>query len=73
MVFDKLFKKTYDSEDKKCEFCGFIGKPIIETNKMGFGTLSPGPFFGRSGSSSAMKHKRYILICPKCKCIIGAK
>ena len=49
-------------------------KPIIETNKMGmpFG-LSPGPFCGRAGSSSSKRQRKYILICPNCKAVIGSK
>jgi len=39
---------------------------------MGLG-MAPGPFFGRSGSSSAKKPHRFILVCPNCKAIIGAK
>jgi len=69
-----LFEKKYDDKEITCNFCNFKGKPIIERNKMdiGFG-MSPGPFFGRAGSESSKKHKKYILICPKCKAIIGAK
>jgi hypothetical protein len=35
--------------------------------------MKPGPFFGRAGSSSAEKPHRFILICPKCKALIGVK
>jgi hypothetical protein len=69
-----LFKKKYDDKQIICKFCNFKGKPIIERNKMGIGFgMSPGPFFGRVGLSSSNKPKKYILICPKCKAVIGAK
>ncbi|KYK22888.1 hypothetical protein AYK24_08190 [Thermoplasmatales archaeon SG8-52-4] len=69
-----LFKKKYDDKEIECRFCHKKAKPIIERNKMdiGFGMV-PGPFFGRAGSSSANKPYRFILICPNCKAIIGAK
>ena len=61
----------YDDKEITCGFCKFKGKPIIERNKMDMGLgMSPGPFFGRAGN---MKHKKFILICPKCKALIGAK
>ena len=64
----------YDNEEVICSFCKSKVKPIIERNKMGIGFgMSPGPFFGRVGAASSMKHKKYILICPKCKALIGAK
>jgi Zn finger protein HypA/HybF involved in hydrogenase expression len=64
----------YDDKDITCGFCKFKGKPIIERNKMDVGLgMSPGPFFGRVGTASSMKPKRFILICPKCKALIGAK
>ena len=64
----------YDDEEIICGFCKFKGKPIIERNKMdiGFG-IPPGPLFGRVGPASSMKHKKYILICPNCKALLGAK
>jgi len=70
MVFDKKF----DNKEIECQFCHKKVKPIIERNKMdiGFG-MAPGPFFGRGGYSSAKKPHRFILICPNCKAIIGAK
>ena len=69
-----LFKKKYDDKEIECSYCHYIGKPIIEKNKLGIGLgMAPGPFFGRAGSSSANKPYRFILICPKCKAIIGAK
>ena len=68
----KLVK--YDDKEITCGFCKFKGKPIIERNKMALGLgMSPGPFFGRTGAASSMKHKKFILICPNCKALIGAK
>ena len=63
-----------DDEEIICKFCNFKGKPIIERNKMEIGLgIPPGPFFGRVGATDSMKHKKFILICPNCKAIIGAK
>jgi hypothetical protein len=69
-----LFHKKYDDNEVECSFCHYKEKPIIERNKMAIGLgMKPGPFFGRAGSSSAEKPHRFILICPKCKALIGAK
>jgi len=69
-----LFITKYDDKEVECQFCNKKVKPIIERNKMAFGFgMAPGPFFGRAGSSSAKKPHRYILICPNCKALIGAK
>ncbi len=49
-------------------------KPIIESNEMrmfvGKSNIRAG---GHRGSGIPIKEKRYILICPKCKAIIGTK
>ena len=67
-------KKKYDDKEIECKFCHKIVRPIIKRNIMAIGLgMTPGPFFGRSGSSSAEKPHRFILICPKCKALIGAK
>jgi len=68
------FRTRYDDKEVECQFCHKKAKPIVQRNAMdiGFG-MSPGPFFGRVGSSSAKKPKKYILICPHCKALIGAK
>jgi hypothetical protein len=64
----------YDDKEVECKFCHKKIKPIIERNLMDVGLgMAPGPFFGRTGSSSATKPKRFILICPNCKALIGAK
>lgn len=69
-----LFRKKYDDKEVECQFCHKKVKPIIERNKMAIGLgMALGPFFGRAGSSSAEKPHRFILICPKCKALIGAK
>jgi hypothetical protein len=68
------FDTKYDDKEVECQFCHKKVKPIIERNTMDIGLgMPPGPFFGRAGSSSAKKPKRFILICPKCKALIGAK
>ena len=63
-----LFKKKYDDKEIECNFCHFKGKPIIEINKM-----VSSPVFGRVGSISGKKPYKFILICPNCKYVIGAK
>jgi hypothetical protein len=68
------FKTKYDDKEVECQFCHKTTKPIIKRNWMdiGFG-MTPGPFFGRAGSSSANKPKRFVLICSNCKALIGIK
>jgi hypothetical protein len=67
------FDTKYDDKEVECQFCHKKAKPIIERNKMDILGMPPGPFWGRAGSSSAKKPKRFILICPNCKALIGAK
>jgi len=68
-----LFEKRYDDKEVECGFCRKKVKPIIERNIWDLGGMKPGPLWGSAGDSSAEKPKKFILICPNCKAIIGAK
>jgi len=58
----------YDDKEITCSYCKFKGKPIIEKNK-----LEQGPYFGMVGPPSSAKYRKFILICPNCKALIGTK
>ena len=59
-----LFSKKYDDKEIKCQVCHKNVKPIIKRN-----TLKQN-FYGQRFSGL---EKKYLLICPNCKSIIGFK
>ena len=67
-----LFEKKYYDKEMECRFCHTKSKPIIEKNNINFGLGSWPGTIGRIGSGAG-KDKKYILICPNRKAIIGTK
>jgi len=59
-----LFKKRYDEEEIECTSCHQKVKPIIEKNKL------KQNFYGQRFTGT---EKKYLLICPICKAVIGSK
>jgi len=59
-----LFKKQYDEKEIKCKYCKSNVKPIIKKNKL------KDNFYGMRYTGT---EKKYILVCPNCKKIIGLK
>jgi len=59
-----LFKKRYDDKEIQCKYCHQIVKPLIKLNR------AKSEFFGVKYMGT---DKKYWLICPNCKTIIGAK
>ena len=59
-----LFKTRYDDKEIECKFCHKKVHPIIEKNKL------KQNFYGQRFTGS---EKRFLLICPNCKAVIGSK
>ena len=68
-----MFKKRYDDKEIECSFCHTRVKPLLERMNvnLGYGSSFPG-LIGRVGSG-LVKEKKYLLICPHCKAVIGRK
>jgi len=66
-------EKQYYKKEIKCPFCHKKSKPILENNTVcpGVGTWAVGKL-GRIGSGLTGE-KKYQLVCPHCKAIIGFK
>ena len=59
-----LFKKRYDDKEIECKYCHQKVKPILTKNKL------KQNFYGQRYSGI---EKKYLLVCPECKKIIGTK
>jgi hypothetical protein len=59
-----LLKKRYNDKEVECQSCHQKVKPIIKRNKL------KDNFYGQRFTGT---EKRYILICPNCKAVIGTK
>jgi len=59
-----LFKKRYDEKEVECQACHQKVKPLIKRN-----TLKQN-FYGQRFSGM---EKKYLLVCPNCKAVIGSK
>jgi hypothetical protein len=59
-----LFRKKYYDKKVECHTCHKIVRPILKTNILKDGFL---------GQRFSGLEKKYLLICPNCKQIIGAK
>lgn len=59
-----LFGEKYDDKEIKCQVCHKKVKPIIKRNKL------KDNFYGQRYSGL---EKKYLIICPNCKAIIGVK
>ena len=59
-----MFKKKYDNKEIKCSKCNQIVKPILQKNKL------KQNFYGQRFTGI---EKKYLLICPNCKAVIGSK
>ena len=59
-----LFKKRYDDKEIECTSCHQKIKPMLKLNR------AKSEFFGGRYTGS---DKKYWLVCPICKAIIGAK
>ncbi len=66
-----LFKKKYDDKERECTFCHMQIYPIVEKININLGSMGGLPM-SRAGSGLT-KEKKYILICPNCKAVIGTK
>ena len=64
-----LLQKKYYSEEMECPNCHKIHKPMIQKNRLG---TSVG-LYGRVGVDTASTHRKYLLVCPYCKYILGSK
>jgi len=61
---DKMFKKKYDDKEIKCLKCNKIVKPILQKNKL------KQHFYGQTFTGT---EKKYLLVCPNCKAVLGSK
>jgi hypothetical protein len=59
-----LFGKKYDDKEIKCHTCHKLVKPILKRN------IFKDNFIMTRWSGL---EKKYLMICPKCKAVIGAK
>ena len=59
-----MFEKKVDYKEITCSSCNKKVKPIIQKNKL------KQNFYGQRFTGT---EKKYLLICPNCKAIIGAK
>jgi hypothetical protein len=59
-----LFKKQYYAKEIKCKYCNLKVKPILKKNKL------KDNFYGMRYTGT---EKKYLLVCPNCKKIIGSK
>ncbi|KYK23214.1 hypothetical protein AYK21_02980 [Thermoplasmatales archaeon SG8-52-2] len=59
-----LFGKKYYDKEVECHSCHKIVRPILKTNILKDGFV---------GQRFTGLEKKYLLICPYCKQIIGAK
>ena len=59
-----LLKKRYNDKEVECQSYHQKVKPIIKRNKL------KDNFYGQRFTGT---EKRYILICPNCKAVIGTK
>ena len=59
-----IFNTKYDDEEIKCHTCNKKVKPILQKNKL------KQNFYGQRFTGT---EKKYLLICPNCKAIIGTK
>ena len=57
-------KKRYDEKEVDCGFCHKKVKPLIKLNRVKSEFI---------GSRYTGKDKKYWLVCPNCKAVIGAK
>jgi hypothetical protein len=64
--------KKCDDKEMKCHYCNTLIKPIIERNIFEGWWLSSAPAFGRV-RLGITKDKKYMLICPNCKAVLGTK
>jgi|GEM_PF-3432838 len=64
-----FFEKRYYEKEMKCPSCKKKSKPIIEKNVINTGLVVGGRMF-RVGSGLTTP-KKYQLVCPNCKAIIG--
>jgi phage FluMu protein Com len=62
------FTRKYYEKEIKCPHCHEVNKPIIQKNRLG---TSIG-LYGRVGVDNASIHRKYLLVCPHCKYIIGS-
>ncbi len=58
-----LFKKRYDDKEVECRYCHQRVYPLIQLNRM------KSEFYGCRYSIGV--NKLYLLVCPKCKAILG--
>jgi uncharacterized protein (DUF2225 family) len=58
----------YKNKEIECPFCHNKIKPKVESNKFRLLKI-PVPQF----IHSSVKEKKYILVCPNCKAVIGSK
>ena len=66
-------KKQFYDKEMECPICHKKDRPILEKNNINFGmgwNLAGG--IGRVGLWTEHE-KKYLLICPNCKAIIGTK
>ena len=61
-IFSMLFKRKYDENELECRSCHKKVKPIKKRNSL------KDNFYGQSYSGI---EKKYLIICPNCKVIIG--
>jgi len=59
-----VFKRKYHEKEIKCNHCGNTVKPILKKNKL------KNNFYGMRYTGT---EKKYLLVCPVCKKIIGIK
>ena len=59
-----LFKKHYNDKEIECRFCHQKVKPLIQLNRV------KSEFIGGRYTGT---DKKYWLICPNCKRVIGSK
>jgi len=59
-----LFGKRFDNKEVECNSCHQIVKPLIKLNRV------KSEFFGGRYTGT---DKKYWLVCPNCKAVIGSK
>jgi len=60
---EMLFKKRYGDKEVECQYCHRRVYPLIQLNRM------KSEFYGCRYSVG--NNKPYLLVCPKCKAILG--
>ena len=65
-------KKQFYEKEIECSICHKKIRPFLEKNNINFGLGSWFGTIGRVGPGT-VKEKKYLLVCPNCKAIIGTK